>query len=86
MPAGTLSNLLHRTLITRVPPPRMFLKLSGSSRYLPPVEARQTLLFSATVPKSVQEIAKKSLRKGLCHKLPCLRQRRAAYCFAFPWR
>lgn len=31
---------------------------------LPPPESRQTLLFSATVPPSVKDIAKKSLRTG----------------------
>jgi len=33
-------------------------------KYVPPKEARQTLLFSATVPKSVQTIAANALRPG----------------------
>jgi len=33
-------------------------------RHMPPVNARQTLLFSATVPGTVQEIARKALRPG----------------------
>ena len=33
-------------------------------KHVPPKDHRQTLLFSATVPPSVQEIAKNALRKG----------------------